>query len=115
MLQMPKYSFHHSFFLKGDVIHVKRQIDENWCEGKLNNKVGIFPVTFVEVSLSLCKTLLYHRAELNPLTFKIRIVVVSSKYVTQEPFIFYGGGAGVIREAPFKNFMTPLRLPIFFT
>ena len=32
------------------------------------------------------------------------------------PFIFYeGGGAGGIREAPFKNCMTPLSLPIFFT
>jgi len=30
------------------------------------------------------------------------------------PFIFYeGGGAGGIWEAPFKNRMTPLSLPIF--
>ena len=30
------------------------------------------------------------------------------------PFIFYeGGGAGGIWEAPFKDHMTPLSLPIF--
>lgn len=27
-----------------------RRVDENWCEGELNGKKGIFPVTFVEVS-----------------------------------------------------------------
>ena len=37
-------------------------------------------------------------------------------YGIKGPFIFYeGGGAGGIREAPFKNCMTPLSLPIFFT
>jgi len=32
---------------------VLRRVDENWCEGELNGKQGIFPVTFVEVS-ALC-------------------------------------------------------------
>ena len=27
-----------------------RRVDENWCEGRLNGKLGIFPVSFVEVS-----------------------------------------------------------------
>ena len=34
---------------KGDIINVIRQVDENWCEGKLGGKLGIFPITFVEV------------------------------------------------------------------
>ena len=36
---------------KGDIINVIRQVDENWCEGKLRGKLGIFPVTFVEVRM----------------------------------------------------------------
>ena len=38
-----------SFLFKGDIISVLRRVDENWCEGKLNGKLGIFPITFVEV------------------------------------------------------------------
>ena len=38
-----------SFLFKGDIITVIRRVDENWCEGKLNGKLGIFPITFVEV------------------------------------------------------------------
>jgi len=42
--------------------------------------------------------------------FNIRFYI--SKF--KGPFIFYeGGGAGGIWEAPFKNPMTPLSLPIF--
>ena len=35
------------------MIHVVRRVDENWCEGKLNTKFGIFPITFVEVRVVL--------------------------------------------------------------
>ncbi|XP_048589149.1 E3 ubiquitin-protein ligase SH3RF1 isoform X2 [Nematostella vectensis] len=37
-------------FKQGDVISVIRKVDENWCEGKLNNKCGIFPINFVELN-----------------------------------------------------------------
>ncbi|XKL64028.1 hypothetical protein PGB90_004114 [Kerria lacca] len=37
-------------FSKGDVITVLRRIDENWAEGKLDDKIGIFPITFVEMN-----------------------------------------------------------------
>uniref|UniRef100_A0A4W5M8P9 SH3 domain-containing protein n=1 Tax=Hucho hucho TaxID=62062 RepID=A0A4W5M8P9_9TELE len=37
-------------FHKGDVLTVIRRADENWIEGKLGDKVGIFPVHFTEVS-----------------------------------------------------------------
>lgn len=37
-------------FRQGDIISVIRRVDENWCEGKLNGKQGIFPITFVELN-----------------------------------------------------------------
>lgn len=37
-------------FRKGDLIHVRRQVDKNWYEGELNAMVGLFPVNYVEVS-----------------------------------------------------------------
>ncbi|XP_064482019.1 E3 ubiquitin-protein ligase SH3RF3-like isoform X2 [Ornithodoros turicata] len=37
-------------FLKGDVITVIRRVDENWAEGKLNDRIGIFPISFVEMN-----------------------------------------------------------------
>ncbi|KAL3267157.1 hypothetical protein HHI36_011296 [Cryptolaemus montrouzieri] len=37
-------------FKKGDVINVIRRVDENWAEGKLDGKIGIFPLAFVELN-----------------------------------------------------------------
>lgn len=34
---------------QGDVITVIKRVDENWGEGKLGDKVGIFPLQFTEV------------------------------------------------------------------
>lgn len=39
-------------FKQGDIIGVIRRVDENWCEGKLSGKLGIFPVTFVELNVA---------------------------------------------------------------
>lgn len=36
-------------FRKGDVIYIKKQVDNNWYEGERNAIVGIFPVTYVEI------------------------------------------------------------------
>ena len=36
-------------FRKGDVIYIKKQVDNNWYEGERNASVGIFPVTYVEI------------------------------------------------------------------
>ncbi|KAK9497878.1 hypothetical protein O3M35_003788 [Rhynocoris fuscipes] len=44
-------------FRKGDIISVIRRVDENWAEGRLNDKIGIFPLAFVELN-SVAKTLL---------------------------------------------------------
>nr|XP_031527641.1 E3 ubiquitin-protein ligase SH3RF2 isoform X2 [Vicugna pacos] len=46
-------------FLKDDIITVISRVDENWAEGKLGDKVGIFPILFVEVST-------YHPAPASP-------------------------------------------------
>nr|XP_055034519.1 E3 ubiquitin-protein ligase SH3RF2 [Misgurnus anguillicaudatus]XP_055034520.1 E3 ubiquitin-protein ligase SH3RF2 [Misgurnus anguillicaudatus]XP_055034522.1 E3 ubiquitin-protein ligase SH3RF2 [Misgurnus anguillicaudatus]XP_055034523.1 E3 ubiquitin-protein ligase SH3RF2 [Misgurnus anguillicaudatus] len=35
-------------FFKGDSITLIKQVDENWVEGKLGDKVGIFPLQFTE-------------------------------------------------------------------
>ncbi|XP_043919961.1 E3 ubiquitin-protein ligase SH3RF2 isoform X2 [Protopterus annectens] len=35
-------------FLKDDIITMIRRVDENWAEGRLGNKIGIFPICFVE-------------------------------------------------------------------
>ncbi|XP_013141306.1 PREDICTED: SH3 domain-containing RING finger protein 3-like isoform X2 [Papilio polytes] len=35
-------------FDKGAIITVHRRVDENWAEGRLERRVGIFPIAFVE-------------------------------------------------------------------
>ncbi|CAH1159749.1 unnamed protein product [Phaedon cochleariae] len=37
-------------FSKGDIINVIRRVDENWAEGKLDGRIGIFPLAFVELN-----------------------------------------------------------------
>ncbi|XP_017778540.1 PREDICTED: SH3 domain-containing RING finger protein 3-like isoform X2 [Nicrophorus vespilloides] len=37
-------------FNKGDIITVIRRVDENWAEGKLDGRIGIFPLAFVELN-----------------------------------------------------------------
>ncbi|KAG7464806.1 hypothetical protein MATL_G00169530 [Megalops atlanticus] len=44
-------------FLKGDIITVIRRVDENWVEGKLGEKVGIFPIQFTEPNSAAAKLL----------------------------------------------------------
>ncbi|XP_063360557.1 uncharacterized protein LOC134649649 [Cydia amplana] len=36
-------------FRKGDLIHVRRQIDANWYEGELHGRIGLFPYNYVEI------------------------------------------------------------------
>ncbi|KAJ8383110.1 hypothetical protein SKAU_G00038880 [Synaphobranchus kaupii] len=33
---------------KGEMLHIIRQIDNNWYEGELRGRVGIFPISYVE-------------------------------------------------------------------
>ncbi|XP_074865831.1 E3 ubiquitin-protein ligase SH3RF2 [Carettochelys insculpta] len=39
-------------FRKGDIITVISRLDENWAEGKLGDKTGIFPILFVEPNMT---------------------------------------------------------------
>ncbi|XP_049869863.1 uncharacterized protein LOC126369484 isoform X4 [Pectinophora gossypiella] len=36
-------------FRKGDIIHVRRQIDANWYEGELHGRIGLFPYNYIEI------------------------------------------------------------------
>ncbi|KAJ8727671.1 hypothetical protein PYW07_001790 [Mythimna separata] len=36
-------------FRKGEMIHVRRQIDNNWYEGELHGRIGLFPYNYVEI------------------------------------------------------------------
>ncbi|KAM7111069.1 sorbin and SH3 domain-containing protein 2 isoform 10-T10 [Molossus nigricans] len=35
-------------FKKGDTVYILRKIDQNWYEGELQGRVGIFPISYVE-------------------------------------------------------------------
>lgn len=41
---------HEHLFFQGEVISVIRRVDENWAEGKLFDRIGIFPLAFVELN-----------------------------------------------------------------
>ena len=34
-------------FNKGDIIFIRRQVDNNWLEGELNGRIGIFPANYI--------------------------------------------------------------------
>ena len=42
-------------FSVGDVIQIIREIDSNWSEGKINDVLGIFPASFVEIQSPVSK------------------------------------------------------------
>ncbi|XP_022913310.1 E3 ubiquitin-protein ligase SH3RF1-like isoform X2 [Onthophagus taurus] len=52
-------------FNKGDIINVIRRVDENWAEGKLDGKIGIFPLAFVELN-SLARSLMKLSTNVQP-------------------------------------------------
>uniref|UniRef100_UPI00358F087B E3 ubiquitin-protein ligase SH3RF1-like isoform X2 n=1 Tax=Myxine glutinosa TaxID=7769 RepID=UPI00358F087B len=39
-------------FAKDEVLTVIRRVDENWAEGMLGDKIGIFPISFVEFNVT---------------------------------------------------------------
>lgn len=39
-------------FKKGDIIHIRREIDRNWYEGEHNATIGLLPANYVEVNIS---------------------------------------------------------------
>jgi len=40
-------------FKEGDMINLKEKLDENWFEGTLQGKTGLFPVNYVTVLVPL--------------------------------------------------------------
>lgn len=36
---------------KGELVVLTRRVDDNWFEGRVANQKGIFPVSYVEVSV----------------------------------------------------------------
>ncbi|XP_010212931.1 PREDICTED: putative E3 ubiquitin-protein ligase SH3RF2 [Tinamus guttatus] len=53
-------------FHKGDIITVISRVDENWAEGKLGDKVGIFPILFVEPNSTARKLLQTSKSHQSP-------------------------------------------------
>lgn len=40
-------------FKEGDIIDLKQKLDDNWFEGTVNGKTGIFPISYVRVLVPL--------------------------------------------------------------
>lgn len=51
-------------FKKGDAVNIIRQIDNNWYEGEFRGRVGIFPMSYVEVSAQACCLFCFFPAQL---------------------------------------------------
>uniref|UniRef100_A0A8D2HLS4 RING-type E3 ubiquitin transferase n=1 Tax=Urocitellus parryii TaxID=9999 RepID=A0A8D2HLS4_UROPR len=66
-------------FLKDDVITVLSRVDENWAEGKLGDKVGIFPILFVEPNFTARQLLEKNKGRPSSRTKNLSLVNSSSR------------------------------------
>lgn len=66
-------------FLKDDIITVISRVDENWAEGKLGDKVGIFPILFVEPNLTARHLLEKNKGRQSSRTKSMSLVSSSSR------------------------------------
>uniref|UniRef100_A0A8C0WZJ1 E3 ubiquitin-protein ligase SH3RF2 n=1 Tax=Castor canadensis TaxID=51338 RepID=A0A8C0WZJ1_CASCN len=66
-------------FLKDDIITVISRVDENWAEGKLGDKVGIFPILFVEPNLTARHLLEKNKGRQSSRTKSLSLVSSSSR------------------------------------
>ncbi|XP_037364909.1 E3 ubiquitin-protein ligase SH3RF2 [Talpa occidentalis] len=66
-------------FLKDDIITVISRVDENWAEGKLGDKVGIFPILFVEPNLTARHLLEKNKSRQPSRTKSLSLVSSSSR------------------------------------
>lgn len=40
-------------FKEGDIIVLNQKIDDNWFQGTINGKTGMFPITYVQILVPL--------------------------------------------------------------
>ncbi|XP_066128978.1 E3 ubiquitin-protein ligase SH3RF2 [Saccopteryx bilineata] len=66
-------------FLKDDIITVISRVDENWAEGKLGDKIGIFPILFVEPNLTARHLLEKHKGRQPSRTKSMSLMSSSSR------------------------------------
>ncbi|XP_054424212.1 E3 ubiquitin-protein ligase SH3RF2 [Pteronotus mesoamericanus] len=86
-------------FLKDDIITVISRVDENWAEGKLGDKIGIFPILFVEPNLTARHLLEKNKGRQPSRTKSLSLVSSSSRSkATNTPTLRRGPGSR--RKAP---------------
>ncbi|XP_047412344.1 E3 ubiquitin-protein ligase SH3RF2 isoform X2 [Sciurus carolinensis] len=86
-------------FLKDDVITVISRVDENWAEGKLGDKVGIFPILFVEPNFTARQLLEKNKGHQSSRTKNLSLVSSSSRgKAANTPTLHRGPGSR--RKAP---------------
>ena len=73
---------------KGEIVYILKQIDNNWYEGESHGQVGIFPISYVEVSPLLFSLLLSSPSFLPLLSFLQPCVpqAVFSSLLNSPPF-----------------------------
>lgn len=92
-------------FLKDDVITVLSRVDENWAEGKLGDKVGIFPILFVEPNFTARQLLEKNKGRPSSRTKNLSLVNSSSRgKATNTPTLHRVPGSR--RKAPGQFFIT---------
>ncbi|KAK7077034.1 E3 ubiquitin-protein ligase sh3rf3 [Halocaridina rubra] len=83
-------------FSKGEIITVLRRVDENWAEGKLGSRIGIFPLSFVDLNCA-AKTLM--KLSLNAQQGPSRVAPPTPTSLEGEPpsplILNEGGGSGL--------------------
>lgn len=40
-------------FKEGDIIYLTRKVNDDWMEGRIGNRQGIFPINFVDIKVPL--------------------------------------------------------------
>ncbi|KAF6082941.1 SH3 domain containing ring finger 2 [Phyllostomus discolor] len=81
-------------FLKDDIITVISRVDENWAEGKLGDKIGIFPILFVEPNLTARHLLEKNKGRQPSRTKSLSLVSTSSRgKATNTPTLRRGAGS----------------------
>ncbi|XP_036167938.1 E3 ubiquitin-protein ligase SH3RF2 isoform X4 [Myotis myotis] len=80
-------------FLKDDIITVISRVDENWAEGKLGDKIGIFPILFVEPNLTARHLLEKNKGHHPSRTKSLSLVSSSRGKATNTPSLRRGPGS----------------------